>query len=125
MTAPSFSPADPQAAGSTLQHASLDSVLTTMLESMLGVSDCLFVVGRPPQVEAYGRLSTVDIPTFMRVLQPAHTKAVAERLMGESERLRNDFRNSGSCDTSYPVPNIARFRVNIFRQNGNYAVVMR
>src|SRR4030095_14921689 len=125
MTAQTFSPADPQAAGATLQHASLDSVLTTMLESMLGVSDCLFVVGRPPQVEAYGRLCPVDIPQFMPVLQPAHTKAVAERLMGESERLRNDFRNSGSCDTSYAVPDISRFRVNIFRQNGNYAVVMR
>jgi twitching motility protein PilT len=125
MAASSFSPADSTAAGTTLQHASLDSVLTTMLESMLGVSDCLFVVGRPPQVEAYGRLCPVDIPQFMPVLQPAHTKAVAERLMGESDRLRNDFRNSGSCDTSYAVPNIARFRVNIFRQNGNYAVVMR
>lgn len=124
MNAP-FPSAEPQAPGATLQHASLDSVLTTMLEAMLGVSDCLFVVGRAPQVEAYGRLVPVDIPQFMPVLQPAHTKAVAERLMGDSERLRNDFRTMGSCDTSYAVPNIARFRVNIFRQNGNYGVVMR
>jgi twitching motility protein PilT len=121
MTATSLSPAD----GNSLQHANLDSVLTTMLESMRGVSDCLFVVGRPPQVEAFGRLCPVSIPQFMPVLQPAHTKAIAERLIGESERLRHDFRNTGSCDTSYAVPNVARFRVNIFRQNGNHAVVMR
>ena len=96
-----------------------------MLNSAEGVSDLLFVVGRPPQIEVYGKLRGVDIPGFMPSLQPAHTQAVAAKLIGENERLKNDLQNSGSCDTSYTVPNVARFRVNVFRQNGNVAIVMR
>src|SRR5688572_25247580 len=103
----------------------LDSVLTKMLEISEGVSDCLFVVGKPPQIEVYGKLRPVDVPVFMPTLQPQHTRMVAEKLMGGSERLERDFKVAGSCDTSYAVPNIARFRVNVFRQNGHHAIVMR
>ncbi len=109
----------------TPETISFDTVLTEMLKAGEGVSDLLFVVGRPPQVEVYGKLKAVDVPCFMPVLQPAHTQAVATKLMGDNERLKNDLKNNGSCDTSYAVPNVARFRVNIFRQNGNHAIVMR
>jgi twitching motility protein PilT len=104
---------------------SLDTVLTDMLNAAEGVSDLLFVVGRPPQIEVYGKLRGVDIPGFMPLLQGPHTQAVALKLMGDNERLKSDLKNSGSCDTSYSVPNVARFRVNIFKQNGNHAIVMR
>lgn len=107
------------------QTISFDNLLQTMLQAAEGVSDLLFVVGRPPQVEAYGKLRPVDIPGFMPSLQPSHTQAVAAKLMGENERLKSDYAASGSCDTSYAVPNTARFRVNIFRQNGNHAIIMR
>lgn len=103
----------------------LDAVLKTMLETSEGVSDCLFVVGRPPQIEAFGKLRAVNIPQFMPTLQPMHTKQVAEKLVGDSERLKYDFKENGSCDTSYAVPNVARFRVNVFKQNGNHAIIMR
>jgi twitching motility protein PilT len=119
----------PSGRGSTIQQSgvvqvNLDSVLKTMLD-VEGVSDCLFVVGRPPQVEAYGKLRPVEIAAFSPLLQPAHTKALAEKLMSDNERLRSDYKNNGSCDTSYAVPNVARFRVNIYRQNGNHAIIMR
>ena len=104
---------------------SLDSVLTTMLNAAEGVSDLLFVVGRPPQIEVYGKLRSVDISGFMPMLQGPHTVGIAQKLMGENERLKNDLKNFGSCDTSYAVPNVARFRVNIFKQNGNHAIIMR
>ena len=104
---------------------SFDTVLTEMLKAGEGVSDLLFVVGRPPQVEVYGKLKAVDVPCFMPVLQPSHTQAVAAKLMGDNERVKSDLKTNGSCDTSYAVPNMARFRVNIFRQNGNHAIVMR
>ena len=114
-----------QSSPSTPQTISFDEVLTTMLSAADGVSDCLFVVGRPPQVEAYGKLRPVDIPGFMPSLQSAHTQGIATKLMGENDRLKTDFKCNGSCDTSYAVPNVARFRVNIFRQNGNHAIIMR
>jgi twitching motility protein PilT len=122
VAAPSPTPSAALAAGQTV---SLDAVLTAMLHSNEGVSDCLFVVGRAPQVEAFGRLRAVELPQLGGILQPVHTKAIAEKLMGENERLKTDFKAHGSCDTSYAVPNTARFRVNIFRQNGNHAIIMR
>ena len=102
----------------------LDSVLTAMLQSADAVSDCLFVVGRAPQVEVYGRLRGVEIPGF-ESLTGEQTEAIALRLVGDSERLRNQFREYGSCDTSYSLSDLARFRVNIFKQNGRHAVAMR
>jgi twitching motility protein PilT len=119
---PAATPIAPTAGTQTIV---LDAVLTNMLNSAEGVSDCLFVVGRPPQVEAHGKLRAVEIPQLKPSLLPAHTKGIAERLMGENERLKTDFAEFGSCDTSYAVANVARFRVNIFRQNGNHAIIMR
>ena len=46
-------------------------------------------------------------------------------LLAGNERLYQDFLATGSCDTSYAIPGLARFRVNIFRQNGSHGVVMR
>jgi twitching motility protein PilT len=45
--------------------------------------------------------------------------------MNGSERLKTDFAETGSCDCSYAIEDLARFRVNIFKQNGQHAVVMR
>ncbi|MDQ3622681.1 MAG: PilT/PilU family type 4a pilus ATPase [Verrucomicrobiota bacterium] len=102
-----------------------DEILTTMMNAMEGVSDLLFVVGRPPQIEVYGKLRPVEIPDFTAVLEPAHTQMLADKLMGANERLKSDLKCFGSCDTSYAVPEVARFRVNVFRQNGCLAIVMR
>jgi twitching motility protein PilT len=35
------------------------------------------------------------------------------------------LREQGSCDVSYALPGVARFRVNVFIQRGSCAVVMR
>ncbi len=45
--------------------------------------------------------------------------------MNGNERLKTEFAASGSCDCSYAIENVARFRVNIFKQNGRHALVMR
>jgi twitching motility protein PilT len=107
------------------QVIDLDQVITTMVGAAEGVSDLLFVVGRPPQIEVYGKLKGVDIEGLMPVLTPPQVKTIAEKMMGDRERLHVDLKENGSCDTSYAVPDLARFRVNIFKQNGNHAIVMR
>ncbi len=101
-----------------------DALLSAMLATADAVSDCLFVVGRPPQVEVYGRLRAVDVPE-LGILEPAHIQAIAEHVVGENARLWAQLRETGSCDTSYALLNVARFRVNVFRQNGALAAVMR
>ena len=103
----------------------LEALLTAMLQSGDGVSDCLFVNGKPPLVERYGKLHELPMEESGAVLQPAHIDAMAALLMAGSERLQSDLQTTGSCDTSYALADLARFRVNIYRQNGHHGIVMR
>lgn len=96
-----------------------------MLESGEGVSDCLFITGKPPLVERFGKLYELPMEETGATLHPTHITAMAEVLMGENQRNRNDLTSTGSCDTSYSLGHIARFRVNIYRQNGQLGIVMR
>jgi twitching motility protein PilT len=103
----------------------LDALLTSMLETGDGVSDLLFVTGKAPLVETHGRLKDFPIDTPGGVLSAPLVQQIAEVLMGTNERLKIDFAERGSCDCSYGLGDIARFRVNIFKQNGRHAIVMR
>ena len=96
-----------------------------MLESADGVSDLLFISGKPPLVEVHGRLTEFPIDTPESVLTPVLIEQLAGHIMNGSERLRLEFSTTGSCDCSYAIENLARFRVNIFKQNGRHAIVMR
>jgi twitching motility protein PilT len=99
--------------------------LTAMLQSADGVSDLLFAVGKPPVVEQHGSLEEFPVELPEPVLEQKHIEQIANCLMNGQERLVTDLAVNGSCDCSYSVPDVARFRVNIFRQNGQTAIVMR
>src|SRR5438874_13415558 len=103
----------------------VDALLTGMLGSADGVSDLLFIAGKPPLVEVHGCLSEFPIDTPESVLTPPLIEEIAGHIINGSERLRMEFAAVGSCDCSYAIENLARFRVNIFKQNGCHAVVMR
>lgn len=90
-----------------------------------GVSDLFFMVGRPPQVENFGKLTAVDGTKFSPAFTAQQTEGLAHSLVGTSQRLLDDLRNSGSCDCSYFVEGLARFRVNVFKQRGTFAMVLR
>ena len=96
-----------------------------MVSSSEGISDLLFAVGRPPIVEEHGVLEEFPIETATGVLDSTQIEQIAAHLMGDDERLKNEFATYGSCDCSYALPELARFRVNIFKQNGRQAIVMR
>jgi twitching motility protein PilT len=108
-----------------MDRQTVDALLTGMLESADGVSDLLFISGKPPLVEVHGRLSDFPIDTPESVLTPVLIEQLAGQIMNGSERLRLEFSTTGSCDCSYAIDNLARFRVNIFKQNGKHAIVMR
>src|SRR3954468_13166759 len=108
-----------------MDRQTVDALLTGMLESADGVSDLLFISGKPPLVEVHGRLSEFPIDTPESVLTPALIEEIAALIMNGSERLRLEFANTGSWDCSFALENLARFRVNIYRQNGRHAIVMR
>jgi twitching motility protein PilT len=104
----------------------LDAILNAMLDSAEeGASDLVFVTGKPPQIEQYGRLHPLAMDGPDPVLQPAHVEGMAKVLIEGNERLLKEFENNGSCDSSYALGDRARFRVNIYKQNGHRAIVMR
>jgi twitching motility protein PilT len=100
------------------------SVLRRMLAVDPKISDLIFSPGRPPQVELTGDLQGVPIPGLER-LTPPQIKAMADLMMLGNEQGLETMEKKGSTDISYSVNGLCRFRVNIFRQRGTYAIVMR
>ena len=103
----------------------LDALLSGMIQSRPDISDLLFSVGKPPQVETHGWLEDFPIDTPDSVLDLPLIEQIAAHLINGNERLLRDLESFGSCDSSYALGEIARFRVNIFKQNGRQAIVMR
>ena len=96
-----------------------------MLRTYDGISDLVFSVGHPLQVEDYGELKPVFVDPPIERLTPYHTEQLALALLQSNRRLMRTYLIEGSCDCSYALNDEARFRVNIFRQQGHFAIVMR
>ncbi len=103
----------------------LDRILSAMLKTYDGISDLNFSVGHPLQVEDFGQLKPVYVDPPIERLTPYQTEQLALTLMDGDRRLMREYLRNGSCDCSYSLSDEARFRVNIFRQQGNFGVVMR
>jgi len=101
-----------------------DSLLTAMLRSHDQVSDLIFSPGRLPQVEIHGQLVAVQSPG-LSPLTADDTRRIASNLIGNNKQAIATLREQGSCDVSFALPGVARFRVNAFIQRGSCAVVMR
>jgi twitching motility protein PilT len=99
-------------------------LLAGMLRASEKVSDLIFSPGRPPQVEIHGQLTPVEI-NGTGMLSADDTRRIAADLIGTNKQAINTLREQGSCDISYGLPGMARFRVNVFIQRGSCAVVMR
>ena len=108
-----------------MRRNELDYILATMLEHRENVSDLLFTVDKPPQVESEGVLTAVPLDPAVEKLTPFQTEMIALNVIGGNPRLLDDLLRTGSCDTSYTLVDKARFRVNIFSQRGNYSIVLR
>jgi len=98
------------------------TLIITMLSVGKGISDLIFSPGRPPQVERHGELTAIP---SLPVLQADDTAAIARDLVGKNDHALKTLKEQGACDLSYSLAEHARFRVNIFRQRGTFAIVMR
>ena len=99
-------------------------VVQLMLSVSDKISDLIFSPGRPPQVELIGKLTAVNIPG-MEMLTPAHTAGIAKALIGNNKVAEQTLEQHGSADLSFSLTGLSRFRVNIFKQSGTFAIVMR
>jgi twitching motility protein PilT len=82
-------------------------------------SDVHVTVGLPPVFRINGKLNRLD----MEPLTKQDTLSLAVALMDEKHSII--FKELGEVDFSYNIPDVSSFRVNVFRQNGCVAAVLR
>jgi twitching motility protein PilT len=100
------------------------TIIASMLRASEKISDLIFSPGRAPQVEISGQLAQLKI-AGVGVLSAEDTARIAGDLIGHNAHAVEKLRTEGSCDISYSLPKLSRFRVNIFTQRGSCAIVMR
>ena len=108
-----------------MDRATIDALITSMLATEDRVSDLLFIAGKPPLVETEGRLRAFAIDTPGSLVTSQFIENLSAHIVGTDERLNNDYNATGSCDCSYAIEDVARFRVNIYKENRRRAIVMR
>ncbi len=99
-------------------------LVTAMLKASEHVSDLIFSPGRAPQIEVSGQLKELKFKG-LECLTSQDTKLIANDIMGKNETPAQKLEQEGSADLSYGLSGVGRFRVNIFKQRGSCAIVMR
>jgi twitching motility protein PilU len=82
-------------------------------------SDLFLTAGFPPAIKVDGKVTPVSNQT----LTPAHTRELARSIM--NDRQWTDFEASNEANFAISPPEIGRFRVNVFVQQGRVGMVMR
>jgi twitching motility protein PilT len=82
-------------------------------------SDLHLSIRTPPQVRVDGSLRRLDLPD----LSPAETKGLAYSVLTEAQKKR--FEETSELDFSFELHELARFRCNLFNQQGAVAAVYR
>ncbi|MGE0880055.1 MAG: type IV pilus twitching motility protein PilT [Acidimicrobiia bacterium] len=108
-----------------LDHSLLDTHLLTLDELLLRVleargSDLHLTAGSVPMARVNGALQPIGgVPKL--------TPSTLEELLWSSltARDRTRFVDDGELDTSYSLPGLSRFRVNVYQQRNSLGAVMR
>lgn len=86
-----------------------------------GASD-LFIAAGSPVCRKLG----LDVePMDGDRLRPGDTESLVNQIYQEARRNPLNFESTGDDDFSFAVPGLARFRVNIYKQRGSDAAVLR
>ena len=92
-------------------------LLSILVESK--ATDLLLSPGKPPQIRLSKKLVSIECPP----LSPQKSKELAYQVMSElqQKRLEDDW----EVDFSFGIPELARFRVNVFMQRGSVSAAFR
>jgi twitching motility protein PilT len=82
-------------------------------------SDLHLCAGRRPYVRIYGELVDTEFP----ILTPERVSSLIGEILSDEQVKKLDLEKE--LDISYMLPNVSRFRVNIYRQRGSFAVTVR
>ncbi|GAB4433269.1 MAG: PilT/PilU family type 4a pilus ATPase [bacterium] len=83
------------------------------------VSDIHFEVDNPPFFRVKGQLVKSKLPN----LTPADTESIVEMILSQHDKEFD--KNIKELDTTYSLANGGRFRVSLFKQKGNFGIIMR
>ncbi|MCH7808068.1 MAG: type IV pilus twitching motility protein PilT [Planctomycetes bacterium] len=95
----------------------IDRLLETVIKT--GASDLHLTVGRPPVIRLHGHLRSLETKT----LGPEDTTALMKAIT--PERNQQELQEEGGTDFGFAFGDAGRFRVAIFKQKGNTALVLR
>ena len=95
----------------------IDKLLSAQVKQ--GASDLHITVGQPPVLRLHGRMQKLKT----KVLEPADTMGLMKSIT--PDRCQQEFQETGSTDFGFAFGDQARFRVSVFRQRGNVAIVLR
>src|ERR1700749_2631673 len=95
----------------------IDKLLQAVVKG--GASDLHITVRQPPVVRLHGRMQKLKT----KVLEPADTVALMKSIT--PDRCQQEFQETGSTDFGFSFGDACRFRVSVFRQRGNVAMVLR
>jgi twitching motility protein PilT len=84
-----------------------------------GGSDLHIRVGVPPIIRLHGKLEPIDVPS----LTSEDTEALVRAITSEGHIQK--IREQGGTDFGFAFGDQARFRVSVFRERGNYGIVLR
>jgi twitching motility protein PilT len=102
----------------TMPIVNLSQILTFAAEK--GASDIHFQVGSPPLLRHHGELFPLKHPPLGDEDMVAIGQTLAK--YADAEKFKKEVRD---YDGSFALADVARFRVNVYRQNGRYAAVLR
>jgi twitching motility protein PilT len=96
--------------------------LRSLLDEMIrrGASDLHISAGERPKVRIDGDITNA---TTDYVLTPKDTLQIAYTLLTEAQKKR--FETEDELDFSFGIPNLSRFRGNVFKQRGCVSMVIR
>ena len=103
--------------GNRVNMYNLDEILIQSVKS--GASDIHLTTGRPPSYRSDGVLAPIEGER----LTPQILEELLMPLM--DVRHRGELQDNGQTDFAYAIPGVGRFRVNVFKQRGTLASVMR
>ena len=86
-------------------------------------SDLHVKVPARPMARFRGQLE--PLPQYSEPLAPADTEGVLRQMLADHSDKMAAFDSDNEIDFSYTVPDLARFRVNAFRQRGSVSIVAR
>ncbi|MGO1469655.1 MAG: type IV pilus twitching motility protein PilT [Tissierella sp.] len=82
-------------------------------------SDIHITVGMPPILRINGDLIPLELPS----LNPEATKRLVYETL--TENMIENLEEKGEIDTSFSSPGTSRYRINAFKQRGNFGMVLR